>query len=164
MRRNLSLFIAVVSVAIILCFALGRALGQSSTVSSRITAAIDESKLTVLHGNTHPFARSAYDRGPAADSLQMDRMFLVLQRSPAQQAALDRLLASQQNKSSAAYHQWLSPDEFGRQFGASDDDIQKISSWLESHGFVVNGVSHGRDLITFSGNAAQVRSAFHTLV
>src|SRR6185437_671627 len=106
----------------------------------------------------------AFDRGPAANSLQMDQMLLVLQRSPAQQAELDRLLAAQQDKSSPNYHQWLSPDQFGQQFGASDADIQKIAAWLQSHGFVVNGVSRGRTVINFSGNAQQVRSAFHTTI
>ena len=162
MRRNLTIFALCLSAVLFACFAHGRAQAQTPSVPSRITAAIDESKLTVLRGNTHPFARAAFDRGPAADSLQMDQMLLVLQRSPAQQAALEKLLAAQQDKSSSTYHQWLSPDEFGREFGASDADIQKITAWLESHGFVVNSVSRGRDLINFSGNAAQVRAAFHT--
>ena len=65
-------------------------------------------------------------------------MLLVLKRSPEQQAALEKLLAEQQDKSSPNYHKWLSPDEFGQQFGASDQDIQKITSWLQSHGFQVN--------------------------
>jgi subtilase family serine protease len=135
-----------------------------SAIPSRITQAIDESKLTVLHGNTHPLARVQFDRGPAADTLQMDQMLLILQRSQAQQTALDRLLADQQDKTSANYHHWLSPEEFGEQFGASDGDVQKISSWLESHGFQVNGASKGRNAINFSGTAAQVRQAFHTSI
>ena len=164
MDRKISLFILSLFVVIILCFARGRAQAQSSLVPSRITAAIDETKLAVLHGNTYPLARASFDRGPAADSLQMDRMFLVLQRSPAQEAALQKLLADQQDKSSANYHRWLTPDEFGEQFGVSDQDIAKVSGWLQSHGFQLDGVSRGRDLITFSGNAAQVRSAFHTSI
>jgi subtilase family serine protease len=131
-------------------------------VPSRITAAIDETKLAVLRGNTHPFARSGFDRGAAPDSLSLERMMLVLQRSPAQDAALENLLAEMQDKNSANYHKWLTPDQFGRQFGASDADIQKITTWLQSHGFTVDNVSHGRNLITFSGTSGQMRTAFHT--
>ncbi len=164
MRRNVTIFAAALC-AITMGFLIrGRAQAQTGRVASRITSAIDESRLAVLRGNTHPLPRTAFDRGPAANSLPMDQMLLVLQRSPAQQAALDRLLAAQQDKNSPSYHQWLTPDEFGRQFGASDADIQKISGWLQSHGFVVNSVSRGRTVVNFSGNAQQVRSAFHTTI
>jgi subtilase family serine protease len=162
MRRSYVVFSVVLLVIIFGGLIRGRASAQGSAVPSRITAGIDNSKLTVLRGNTHPFAREAFDRGPAADSLQMDQMLLVLQRSTAQQSALEKLLAAQQDKNSPSYHQWLSPEQFGEQFGASDADIQKISAWLQSQGFQVNSVSKGRDLINFSGNAAQVRNAFHT--
>jgi len=135
---------------------------QTANVQSRITAPIDESKLTALSGNTHPLARPQFDRGMAAASLSMEHMLLVLQRSPEQQAALDKLLADQQDRSSANYHKWLTPDEFGQQFGASDQDIQKLTSWLQSHGFQINNSIRGRNMIDFSGTAAQVQSAFHT--
>jgi subtilase family serine protease len=164
MRRNLTIFASTLCLIALALFARGRTQAQSSRVPSRIIAPIDESKLAVLRGNTHPLTRAAFDRGPAADSLQMDQMLLVLQRSAAQQAALDHLLAAQQDKSSSSYHQWLSPDEFGQQFGVSDADIQKVQAWLASQGFTVNGVLRGRDVVNFSGNAAQVRHAFHTTI
>lgn len=154
-------FAILATLALLFWLALTGASAQSGSAPSRVTP-IDESKLVALRGNTLPFARPSFDRGPAADSLFMDQMVLVLQRSPQQQAALDRLLAEQQDKSSPNYHRWLTPDEFGQQFGASDNDIQQVSNWLRSHGFQVNGVSAGRSLINFSGNAGQVRGAFHT--
>ena len=52
--------LAVISVSLI----SQRSLGQSSAARSLITAPIDESKLTVLKGNTHPLARAQYDQGP----------------------------------------------------------------------------------------------------
>ncbi len=135
---------------------------QTSNVQPRIAAAIDESRLTTLRGNTHPLARPEFDRGAAPDSLPMLRMLLVLQRSQAQEAALETLMEQQQDKSSPNYHAWLTPQQFGQQFGPADADIQTISSWLESHGFTVNRVSNGRTVIEFSGTAGQVRDAFHT--
>jgi len=135
--------------------------GQTSNVQPRITAAIDESRLTTLRGNTHPYALPQFDRGAAPDSLPMLRMLLVLQRSQAQEAALETLMEQQQDRSSPNYHAWLTPQQFGQQFGPADADIQTITSWLESHGFTVNRVSNGRTVIEFSGTAGQVRNAFH---
>ncbi len=135
-----------------------------SDAASRITQAVDETRLTVLRGNTHPLARNEFDRGLAPGSLPMQRMLLVLKRSPQQEAALDALLAQQQDKSSANYHRWFTPQQFGSQFGPTDQDIQAIASWLQSQGFQVNRVSNGRTVIEFSGVASQVQQAFHTAI
>jgi subtilase family serine protease len=135
---------------------------QVSDVAPRITQAIDNSQLTVLRGNVHPLARPAYDRGAAPASLAMDHMLLVLKRSPQQESALDSLLAQQQDRNSPNYHRWLTPAQFGAQFGPSDQDIAAIENWLESEGFSIDSVSKGRTVIEFSGSAGEVLSAFHT--
>ncbi len=92
----------------------------------------------------------------------MEHMLLALTRSAEQETALKTLLDRQQDRSSPNYHQWLTPQQFGEQFGASDQDIQTVTAWLQSHGFTVNRVSNGKTVIDFSGTAAQVRQAFHT--
>jgi subtilase family serine protease len=139
-----------------------QASAQSSNVQQRITQVVDESKLTVLKGNTYPLARAEFDRGPAPASLPMERMLLVLKRSPEQEAALNQLMAGQLDKSSPNFHKWLTPEQFGQQFGPSDQDVQTVTSWLGSHGFQVVEVSKGRTVIQFSGNAGQVQEAFRT--
>jgi hypothetical protein len=53
-----------------------------------ITQPIEESKLTMLRGNTYPLALAKYDRGAAPASLPMQRMLLVLKRSPELEASL----------------------------------------------------------------------------
>src|ERR1700686_3714380 len=54
------------------------------TVSPRplITEALDEGHRTVLRGNTHRLARPEFDLGTAPASLPMQRMLLVMKRSP----------------------------------------------------------------------------------
>jgi hypothetical protein len=141
-----------------------RAFAQTASPQSRVTQAVDEANLTVLKGNTYYLARAEYDRGAAPSSLPMNRMLLVLQRSPSQEAALEQLLDQQQDQSSPNYHQWLTPQQFGQQFGPSDQDIQTITSWLQSHGFQVAPISSGRTVIEFSGTAPQVQEAFHTAI
>jgi hypothetical protein len=92
----------------------------------------------------------------------MTRMLLVLQRSPEQEAALETLLGEQQAKDSPNYHNWLTPQQFGAQFGPADADIQTVTTWLTQHGFQRIIVAAGRTVIEFSGAAGQVRNAFHT--
>lgn len=135
---------------------------QTSRVRPLITQAVNESRLQTLRGNIHPLARPAFDQGAAPADLPMERMLLVLNRSAAQDAALDTLLAAQQDPGSPQYHKWLSPQEFGDQFGVSDQDIQTIKSWLQSHGLEVTRVANGRNVVEFSGIASQVEEAFHT--
>jgi len=142
----------------------GLARAQGSSALSRITAPINESNLTTLQGNTHPLARAEFDRGAAPTSLAMNHMLLVLKRSPGQEAALEALLAQQQDKTSPKYHNWLTPGQFGLQFGPSDQDIQTITSWLQSYGFQNVNVSNGRTTIDFSGTAGQVQAALHTTI
>jgi hypothetical protein len=141
------------------------ALSRAQTAPPRpalITQPIEESKLTVLRGNTYPLAVAKYDRGAAPASLPMQRMLLVLKRSPELEASLEALLDQQQDKSSPNYHAWLTPEQFGQQFGPADADIQAITSWLQLQGFQIAKVSNGRTVIEFSGTAAQVQNAFHT--
>jgi hypothetical protein len=139
-------------------------IAQTPPAPSRITQAVDEANLTVLKGNTYYLARAEYDRGAAPATLPMNRMLLVLQRSPGQESALEQLLDQQQDHSSPNYHQWLTPQQFGQQYGPSDQDVQKITSWLQSHGFQVAPVSNGHTVIEFGGTAGQVQEAFHTAI
>lgn len=127
-----------------------------------ITEKIDESKLHRLLGNTRPEANAANDRGRVPDNTAMDHIQLQLQRSPAQQQALDRLIDTLHNPKSAHFHQWLTPAQFGQEFGADPGDINTITSWLQSHGLRVNAVYPNGTLIDFSGTAGEVTQAFHT--
>jgi hypothetical protein len=131
---------------------------------TRILQAVDEQNLTLLKGNTHPLARPEFDRGAAPASMPLQRMLLVLKRSPEQETALRDLLDQQQDKSSPNYHKWLTPEQFGQMFGPSDQDMQTITSWLGSHGLQVARVTKGRLMIEFSGIEAQVQEAFHAQI
>jgi len=135
---------------------------QPPVVLPLITHRVDEAQRTVLRGNTHPLARPQFDRGAAPPDLPMKRMLLVLKRSPEQDAGLLSLLDDQQDKNSPNYHKWLTPDDFGKSFGPADQDMQTIVKWLQSHGFEIGRVAKGKNVIEFSGNAAQVKEAFHT--
>jgi Pro-kumamolisin, activation domain/Bacterial Ig-like domain (group 3) len=159
-----SAFVAAIHWASMLCVpALGQESTQAAAARPLIMQRVDESNLTALKGNTHPLARPEFDLGTAPATHPMDRMLLVLKRSAEQEAALRQLLDDQQNKASANYHKWLTPEQFGQQFGPTDGDMQTITAWLQSHGFQV-GTTNGRTVVEFSGSASQVQEAFHTTI
>jgi hypothetical protein len=159
-----AVFTAVLLSALMFCGPLqGQVGAQPAAVRPLITQAVDESQLTTLKGNTHPLARPQFDLGTAPASLPMQRMLLVLKRAPDQETALRKLLDDQQDKSSSSYHQWLTPEQYGQQFGPTDTDLQTITTWLQSHGFQV-GSTQGRTVLEFSGTAGQVQEAFHTTI
>lgn len=135
-------------------FAQGPAprLGRSITDTSRV----------VLAESRSPRVRDAEDLGPVAPDMAVPGITLVFRRSATQEAALQGLLAAQQDRSSSLYHRWLTPETFAAQFGVADSDIANAESWLVSHGFHIDNVARSRDRITFSGTAAQVQAAFGT--
>lgn len=117
--------------------------------------------LVRLPGHVSTLARPEYDVGEAAASLRMSGLQLVLARTPAQEQALKKLIADQQNPRSPQYHHWLTPAEFGARFGASDATIAALSGWLESEGLRVGAIPAGRDYLPFTGTREQVEAALH---
>ena len=102
------------------------------------------------------------DKGAVADDKVLEHLHLVLKRSAARQAALDKLVEDQLDKSSPDYHKWLSPADFGAKYGPAESDVEKTVSWLTAAGFKVESVSSDRMKIEFTGTARQIRSVFKT--
>ena len=123
--------------------------------------AVDTSQATALNGNVHPLARPQYDQGRVESSMPM-RVTLVFKLSAAQQADLDALLASQQDRGSPDYQRWLTPEQYGSRFGLSQGDINKVTGWLESEGLQVDSIPASQNAIVARGTAQQVAAALHT--
>ncbi len=158
-------FWLVARTLIVCCLAIvcqGAMASAQGVSERRITQEIDESRRVALVGNTHPLAQKRFDRGIAPSSLPMERMLLLLSRTPQQTAELETLLAEQVDPKSSNFHAWLSPEEFGERFGPSDADLTTLTNWLTGHGFSIGSISNGKTVIEFSGTAGQVQEAFHT--
>jgi uncharacterized protein (TIGR03437 family) len=100
--------------------------------------------------------------GPLDASVILPAVTLVLRATPEQQADLDALLAAQQDSTSPHYHRWLSPEQYAARFGASTEDIARISAWLEQHNLHVTSVGRARTSVVFSGAARDVGPALGT--
>ena len=129
-------------------------------LQARITAPIDNSARATLTGSRPPRALPANDIGAVPSSMQLQGISLVFSRTAAQQAALDTLVAAQQDPASPLYHHWITPDQYAAQFGVAPADIAAVKTWLEQQGFSVDSVSRSHNSIFFSGTAGQVAAAF----
>jgi len=123
---------------------------------------INEADRVIKHGNVHPLARAEFDRGSADLNLPMENMILLLSPPASAKADLDTLLADLQNPKSPNFHHFLTPQEFGLRFGASDQDVADAANWLRSHGFRIEEIANSKLWINFSGNVQQVERAFQT--
>ncbi len=170
LRPAVSGFIALT----LTCAALGfgqPVQGQSAPVAAakvvpqnRLTQPIVESNRVVLGGTVHPLATKANDRGAVSDGMALNRVQIVLKRSDAQEAALKQAISDMHQKGSASYHKWLTPEEFGKQYGPTDADIATLSNWLGSHGFSVTKVNPGKQTMEIAGTAGQFRDTFHAQI
>jgi subtilase family serine protease len=151
-RKRIVIFISALSML---------ATSASAQVQNRIAQNIADTE-PMMVAPQHPLARTAFDQGRVEGSMKINHAAIVFRLSTAQQADLDTLLAEQQDPRSANHRKWLTPEQYAARFGMSDGDLAKVSAWLSSQGLKVDGYSRGRTQIFFSGNAAQVESAFRT--
>src|SRR5580765_7787536 len=129
---------------------------------ARINSPVDNSALVRLPRTHHPLISAQNDLGRVTADTAMERMVLVLKPGKDQATALSRLINRQHDKQSSSYHNWLTPEQYGAQFGPAEQDLQQTTAWLQQQGFRVDSVARGRQWIEFSGTAAQVENAFHT--
>jgi hypothetical protein len=150
------------SIIALISLCVSAAVAQHPVSRALIREKVDENQLTMLRGNTPPAAIAQNDAGPVSGNMALTGLILVLQRSPEMQAAFDAFVESQYEPNSPNFHQWLTPEQIGEQFGPATSDITKVTNWLGSHGLAVNEVSKDRMTIRFSGTARQVEATFHT--
>ena len=71
---------------------------------------------------------------------------------------LETLLAAQQDPASPQYHRWLTPAQFGAQFGPDRSTVHRIATELQARGFVVE--KEMTRSIRVTGTADQVTKTF----
>lgn len=160
MTSNLSVTLRTLS----FLFACLSIFAPKCAFADRIPQTIDSATMWRMRGGVSPLARSEFDRGKVDAALPMPGMRLVFSLTPAQQSSLDTLLQQQQDRTSAEYHKWLTPEQYADRFGLSVADVQRAARWLRQQGFSNITPARSRTWIAFSGSAAQVESAFHASI
>ncbi len=77
---------------------------------------------------------------------------------------LERLLSDQQDPKSPNYHHWLTPQEFGKRFGVSEQEYQGAVQWFQQHGFAVRTQPGNHLRIYFEGAVGDVERAFNVTI
>jgi len=164
-----SYFILGASIAAALAGAPGALLAQTAVFGKtaeapRVTQAVSNSDLFTVPKSHLAFLGTAQGAPstPLATTFTMNHMQLVLRPTAERHAAMEALIANQHNPKSPQFQKWLTPAQFGEQFGVVDSDISAVTAWLTSQGFTVNNVYPNKTQIDFSGTVAQVNQAFHT--
>src|SRR5438045_3203809 len=158
MKRLVSVLVSLASV--LFAFA---ALAASSNGNSH-KRNVDDNDTVPIHGNVHPNARPDFDQGPTDSNLRYERMILVLNPRSGTKDRPDLLIAQQHDPSSALYQQWLTPQQYGKRFGISDDDLDDVTAWLSRRGFTIDEIAPGRMWINFTGTVGDVERAFKTQI
>ncbi|GHO53295.1 protease pro-enzyme activation domain-containing protein [Ktedonobacter robiniae] len=78
--------------------------------------------------------------------------------------ALQGLLQDSKNKKSVNYGRHLSADQVQNSFSPTQQSYDAVVSYLQSQGFKIDHTYSHRLLISFSGTASQVESAFHVQI
>ena len=123
----------------------------------------DYSRFAVA-GNVRPSLAHAADQGEVDGDTLLPQMTIHFSMTPSQNADLLQLARLQQTKHSDQFHKWLTPEQFADRFGMNEKDIERVKAWLESLGFANVEAARSRNLISFSGTAAQAQNAFHTAI
>jgi subtilase family serine protease len=148
-----------------LLFFAGVGAAAAQTPRTLIRAPVVESDLVALGGNTPPMALiGGRDLGAVEDAMPFEHLLLLLKRDAATESALQERIQSLHTPGSADFHHWLTAAEAGAQFGANPADVAVLEHWLTSHGFTVNRLYQSGLVLDFSGTAAQIREAFHTVI
>src|SRR5260370_10473443 len=136
----------------------------STQVSARdrISRPVDAAQTALVKGTAHPLAQAQFDQGRTDPSQALHGVSLTFRLSPAQQADLDDLLRQQQDRSSPNYHKWLTPEQYAARFGMTQNDLAKVTSWLQSQGLTVDSISRNRTEVSFSGSVGQIEYALRT--
>ena len=155
----------------VLAFGLIAGMGQgalaqslSGLAKSQVNRVADNADLNAriqVAGHIPGWAVPAADAGSVASDAP-ELLTFDLTRSPEVQAAFDQLLLDQQNIASPRYHQWLTPQQIGEQYGPTQHDLDAFTTWLTGQGFTISNVTPSRVFVQATASASVVTNALRT--
>jgi kumamolisin len=79
-------------------------------------------------------------------------------------AELDQLIERVSTPGSPDYGRYLSPAEFGAQFGPTATEVSQATTFLAANGFLVTSAAPGSTLVDARGTVAAAEAALHTSI
>ncbi len=123
---------------------------------------------TATNGSTQTIAATANRPMQAASMQAVGRpdsgapLMMEITLGLRNRAALDRLIAEQQQPNSPYYHRWLTGPEFENSFGPSASNFAAVVRWLSEQGFTIIGANPAAHSIRFTGPVFMAERAFGT--
>jgi Pro-kumamolisin, activation domain/Bacterial Ig-like domain (group 3) len=158
--KRLKQFASALSLTVFLVAA--HAAQAQTQVPSRILSPIRNEERVTVAGSTSPLVERSVDNGRLAGGQNLGRMLLLLAPAPELDQQAQQLLAALHDASSPSFHKWLTPAQYGDEFGVAAEDATAVQNWLQTQGLTVHEIAQSRRFIVFSGNVAQVEQAFST--
>ncbi len=115
----------------------------------------------VLPGHVGARTKRGNDLGRMDPATRLEGMTVVFAPSGSR-GQRDAMLAALQDPGSPLYHRWLTPEGYAARFGASSADVERVTQWLQTQGFEVEGASRPRTSLRFSGTIDRLERAFQT--
>lgn len=110
-----------------------------------------------LTGHVSP----AMARAPRIRQLERSkRLDLVMGLALGDPDGLDRLAMEISDPKSGSFRQYLTPEEVGQRFGATETDYSQAVAWARSKGFDVKTHAN-RFVVQITGDAPTIENAFH---
>jgi hypothetical protein len=116
--------------------------------------------LQVFHGHVPP-AIGRLNLQPTGRLPGSQRLNLVIGLPLRNQPALDDFLAQVYDPASTNYHHYLTPEQFTKQFGPTEQDYQAAIAFMRTNGLTVTGKHPNRVIFDVSGSVADVERVFH---
>ncbi len=135
--------------------------GPASLQVNRVADNVDLNARAQVAGHIPAWATPAADAG-AVTSGAPQLLTFDIARSPEVQAAFEQLLADQQNPASPRYHQWLTPQQVGDQYGPTQHDLDAFTAWLTGQGFAISSVAPSRIFVQATATTSIVSTALQT--
>jgi subtilase family serine protease len=129
-----------------------------------VTQNIDRGRMVRTEGAVSRAMATAQDLGVRDPTAPMEHIQLVQKRTQERQAAFDAQVEALHQHGSPNYHQWLTPETVGTEFGPSASDLATLTGYLQAEGFTVNEVGKSGMFVDFTGTVAQVQQSFHTQI
>lgn len=128
----------------------------SATVARAAPAA--RGAMTAAVAGSAPVAGFAVNA--AATPAAAQTLHLTLALAGVDLSEVNVLLRAQQDPGAPEYRRWLTPQDFGRRFGASEADIQAVTDWAGAQGLRVTQIWDNHAFVSVDATVAQAQAAF----
>jgi hypothetical protein len=111
-----------------------------------------------LHGHVPAVVAQLQPVGNLSGS---QRLRLAIGLPLRNQTMLTELLQRIYNPASPDYHHYLTPEQFAKMFGPTEQDYQAVVTFAKTHGLTVTGTHPNRTLLDVDGSVADIEKAMH---